>query len=149
MKTFVKLLIGFMSVFTLTGCFGEEYDFTPPTVLLSDPNTLESVKLIETNIDWNSDKVYKKVTEDYVAFAKSQEPLHFSSKQKMDIEFDSQDFAVEELSVAVWENDKQVELELHDDRSFYFPKEKGKYVLEVQLISDKGNAQYVGNMIIE
>ena len=30
MKVFLKLCIGLIFIFILTGCFGENYDFSPP-----------------------------------------------------------------------------------------------------------------------
>ncbi|WP_053178081.1 hypothetical protein [Peribacillus loiseleuriae] len=41
MKGFLKLFMGLFLAFTLTGCIGEEYDFTPPTVTIS--TTIDSI----------------------------------------------------------------------------------------------------------
>ncbi|MFB6466751.1 hypothetical protein ACE38V_07965 [Cytobacillus sp. Hz8] len=53
MNRFFKLFIGLLFILTLTGCFGEEYDFTPPTVSLVNPDDItQEEKLAEANIDW-------------------------------------------------------------------------------------------------
>lgn len=149
MKTFLPLILGLCLAFLLTGCIGEDYDFTPPAVILSNPYDTQSEELEETNMDWQSDKHYQKETEDILSFAREQKQLYFNSGQQVDLLFDSEDFAVNELSVSVWQNDKKIDLELKDDRSFYFPKEKGEYVIVVDLLADSGNAQYVGNIVIK
>ncbi len=42
MKGYMKLIIGVLFSFSLTGCLGEDYDFTPPTVtLLNTDSTFE------------------------------------------------------------------------------------------------------------
>ena len=56
MNTFFKLIVGLFFVFLLTGCFGEEYDFSPPTVSVFTPNGINYQEdLAEANIDWNYD----------------------------------------------------------------------------------------------
>ncbi|MCM3585708.1 hypothetical protein M3182_08085 [Mesobacillus maritimus] len=136
----------------LTGCIGEEYDFTPPTVTLNDSSSLKNlVELAEANIDWRGEEgePLTKETEDAFAFAKDQTPVSISSGQKVDIEFGSQDFAVEELEVSMWKQDEEMKLDVMDGRSFYFPEEKGEYVIVLDLRSDRGKAQYVGNAVVQ
>ena len=148
---FLNFLWDCFLAFTLTGCIGEEYDFTPPTVTIStviESVNVQSIELEEVNIDWNSDKHYKKETKDIVSFAREQIPVSFKSEQKVNYDFDSQDFAIEELNVSVWENDVEIKLEVNDDRSFHFPKEEGEYVIVFELRSNNGIAQYVGNILM-
>ncbi|MGO5010893.1 hypothetical protein ACTQ5K_03250 [Niallia sp. Sow4_A1] len=52
MKIFFKLFIGMFFVFTLIGCFGEDYDVGVPTAHLNFDNS--SVQLTEANIRWNT-----------------------------------------------------------------------------------------------
>lgn len=108
-------------------------------------------ELIEANIDWRieNNEQLKKETEDILSFAREQKQFHINSDQKVSYDFDSQDFAIEELDVSVWKDDKEIKLELYDDRSFYFPKEEGIYVIVFDLRSDRGIAQYVGNIAIQ
>ncbi|SFF57795.1 hypothetical protein SAMN05216353_102117 [Halobacillus alkaliphilus] len=135
-------------VFILSGCIAEDYDFTPPTVSFGSQHFSEPVELEAANIDWNSDKQYTKETEDIFSLAKEQKPLYFSSGEQAPIIFETQDFRIEELSAYVWQKDKKTTLQVND-QEFSFPQEKGEYVLVVDLISDNGSVQYVGNLVIE
>ncbi|SFA85271.1 MULTISPECIES: hypothetical protein [unclassified Bacillus (in: firmicutes)] len=151
MKGALTLFIGLLFFFSLTGCIAEDYDFTPPTVTLSNTDSVQSVDLEEVNIDWRGEngEQIEKHTENILAFARERKQLNFSSGQQVDLLFDSEDFVVEELSVSVWKNDEKVKLNLNDYRSFYFPKDKGVYVIDVELRTDRGSAQYVGNVVIK
>lgn len=72
----VKIIIGMLSIFLLTGCFGESYDFSPPTVSLSSSNAIISKeKLAEANIKWYQDNVFNKKTDNLFSLARKQEPI--------------------------------------------------------------------------
>lgn len=72
------------------------------------------------------------------------------SPNKQDlITFDSEDFEVYELTIYLWKQDEKTKLELDKNRHFNFPKEKGEYLIEVDLLTDKGAAGYVGNVAVE
>lgn len=151
MNVYMKLMLGLFLTLSLTGCIAEEYDFTPPSVTLSNTDSVESVELEEASINWrgeNSEQIEKE-TEDILTFAREQEQLNFSADQKIDLLFDSEDFVVNELSVTVWKNDEEIKLELNDHRSFNLPRDKGDYVIVVELQTDRGSAQYVGNIVIK
>ncbi|CAH0325441.1 hypothetical protein [Priestia megaterium] len=149
MKKFISLFVGLFCALSLTACFGETYDFTPPTVSLSNENRLDDIQLEEANVDWNSDKEYKKETKDILNFGAEQHQFIVGSNEKDSLVFDNQDFAVEDLNVSLWKRNKKTQLELKDDRSFTFPAEKGQYVIEVNLLTDSGSVQYVGNILIK
>lgn len=148
---YVKPFICLFLTITLTGCIAEDYDFTPPTVTLMNTDSVDSVELTETNIDWRGEngKAVEKETKEVVDFARKQKELTFSSGQQVDVLFDSEDFAVEELRAFLWLGNERLQLDMDEDRSFTFPKGKGSYVLEVDLQTDRGSAQYVGNIVIE
>ena len=74
--------------------------------------------------------------------------ISFKSGQKVDYGFDSQDFAIEELNVSLWKNNKEIKLEINDNRSFHLPKDEGEYVVVFSLRCDKGIAQFVGNILM-
>ena len=149
MRKLISLFVGLFCALSLTACFGETYDFTPPTVSLSNENRLDDLQLEEANVNWRSDKEYKKETKDILNFGTEQKQFIVGSNEKDSLVFDNQDFAVEDLNVSVWKGDKKTQLELKDDRSFTFPAEKGQYVIEVNLLADSGSAQYVGNILIK
>lgn len=149
MKIYFKLFIGLLFAMSLTGCVGESYDFSPPSVKLSSDNTIESEELVEANIDWrgeNNNQIEKE-SNDILEVAKNQQPMYFIAGEKVDLLFEHADFQTEGLSVSVWKNDKKIDLEINNI-SFHFPKEKGEYVIEVNLQTDRGNAQYIGNVVI-
>lgn len=137
------LVLGML--FLLTGCIGEDYDFTPPSVTLFESDT----PLKEANIDWNSDKQYKKETKDILLLAKKQKQISVSPNQQDLITFDNEDFKVDQLTIYLWKQDEKKKLELDKNRRFHFPKEKGEYLIEVDLLTDKGTAEYVGNVVVE
>ncbi|MFU2015982.1 hypothetical protein [Peribacillus butanolivorans] len=53
------------------------------------------------------------------------------------------------MSIWVWQQDEKVKLELDKNRNFNFPKEKGEYLIELDLLTDNGSAEYVGNVVIK
>jgi len=150
LKIIYKLAIGTCLLFLLGGCIGEDYDFSPPTVRISAYDTANIV-LKEANLDWHGEdnKSYKKETKDILKLGEEQEALTVESGTDGYLEFDSEDFAVKELTAYVVDTNKQ-EIKLDKtDRSFNFPKEKGKYVFVVLLNTDLGSAQYVGNIVVK
>ncbi|WP_051758363.1 hypothetical protein [Rossellomorea vietnamensis] len=151
MNAMTKLLCGLILIVTLTGCIAEDYDLTPPTVTLMETDSVDSVELTETNIDWRGKKgkPLEKEKKEVVDFARKQKELTFPSGQQVDVLLDSEDFAVEELRAFLWLGNEKLQLDMEEDRSFTFPKGRGSYVLEIDLQTDRGSAQYVGNIVIE
>lgn len=151
MNKFWKLIVGLLFVLSLTGCFGESYDFSPPTISLFTPNGInEQEELAEANIDWSYDKKYNKETKDIQSLAKKQNKMYFNSGQRVEITLEDGDFNPNGISVSVWQKENKIDLEYQkNDQSFNLPKEKGEYVLVVDIDADSGNAQYVGNVIIQ
>ncbi|MGG3915379.1 hypothetical protein [Rossellomorea vietnamensis] len=148
---YVKSLICLFLTIALTGCISEDYDFTPPTVTLMETDSVDSVELTETNIDWRGEngKPLEKETKEVIDFTREQKELTFPSGQQVDVLFDSEDFAVEELRAFLWLGNEKLQLDMDENRSFTFPRGKGSYVLEVDLQTDRGSAQYVGNIVIQ
>ncbi|MBN8193255.1 hypothetical protein JI667_13980 [Bacillus sp. NTK074B] len=151
MRNHLKAFLCLFFTFSMTGCIGEDYDFTPPTVTLMNTDSVNSVELTETNINWQGEngKPLEKETKEIVDFAREQKELTIPSGQQVDLLFDSEDFAVEELHAFLWLGNEKWQLDMSEDRSFTLPRGKGSYVLEVDLQTDRGNAQYVGNIVIQ
>ncbi|WP_453989789.1 hypothetical protein [Bacillus nitroreducens] len=149
MNVLIRLCIGLIFLFIVTGCIGEEYDFSPPTITLSSNSNIESEELVEANIDWRGEenKPIEKETENIEELAKQQQQMYFTAGEKVDLLSDHADFKLEELRVSIWQNDHKLDLEV-TDISFDLPKEKGEYVIEVNLQTDRGKAQYVENVVI-
>ncbi|MFI8684548.1 hypothetical protein [Rossellomorea sp. NPDC077527] len=49
----------------------------------------------------------------------------------------------------IWLGNERLQLVMDEDQSFSFPKGTGSYVLEVDLQTNRGSAQYVGNIVIQ
>ncbi|EKN65623.1 hypothetical protein BABA_19361 [Neobacillus bataviensis LMG 21833] len=154
MNHFFKFMIGLLFVFSLTGCFGEDYDVGVPTAHLD--LDLVSVQLTEANIRWNtaSEDVKQKI-EDIEKFASSLDEIKVFSGQKVSLEFKENEknggdiWTDPTITVALLKDNKQIELALDDSGEFQIPTSKGSYVLEVEFINSAGNAQYVGNILIQ
>lgn len=151
MKLVSQLLIGMFFVFSLTGCFGEEYDFSPPTVSLTNPDDItQEVQLAEANIDWTFDEKYNKETKDILSLAKKQNKIYFKSGQRVQFNLEDGTFDAKKVEIALWQNENKIDLTI-DNAGQYFnlPKEKGEYMIVVDVPTNKGNAQYVGIIVIQ
>ena len=151
MGRFFLLIFGLFSVFVLSGCFGEDYDFSPPKAVIMDyENDGLRVELAEANIDWNSDKTYKKETKDILSLAKKQNKMYVTSGQELSFSLSDGIFDEKKVEISLWQGEKEIELPINiSGNVFNAPEEKGEYILELYLPSDKGFAQYVGYIIIQ
>ncbi|WP_201715659.1 hypothetical protein [Rossellomorea arthrocnemi] len=134
-RLFMYAFICLFLTFSLTGCIGGDYDFTPPTVTLMEIESVDSVELTETNIDWHGEngKPLDKETKEILTFAQEEKELTFPPGQQVDLLFDSED-----LLGFLWVGNEKLKLEMGGDQSFSFPKGKGSYVPEVDLLTDRG-----------
>lgn len=143
MKLYLKLFVGLFFALTLAGCIGEDYDYSPPNVSLFH----SEVKLADANINWEKDGTVKKADSLEVAREQQQVPVQAGLKDVVDLS--SQDFEILGLNVSVWKDGEQIQLDVNRLNEFNFPNEKGEYLIEVNLTSDSGTAQYVGNILIQ
>lgn len=101
---FFKLFIGLLFILTLTGCFGEKYDFTPPTVSLVNPDDItQEEKLAEANIDWALDKKYNKKTKGILSLAKKQNTMYFNSGQRVQFNLENGEFYAKKVKISLWQ----------------------------------------------
>lgn len=150
LKRFFKIFSGIFIVILLSGCIGESYDFSPPTVTLVNPDDImQDVTLVEANIEWYHDEKYNKETENIQTLAKEQAPIYLNAGQKVQYLIEDGWFDPDRITVSVLENDSELKLELEDVQLFKLPNEKGEYTVVFDIESDKGNAQYVGRIIIK
>jgi hypothetical protein len=145
-----KLNIALVFVFLLTGCIGEDYDYSPPNVTVFTPNgTNLEENLAEANIDWDYDEKYNKETKDIQALAKKQNVLYFNAGELVAINFEEGDYDPSGISVSVWQGEKKIDLEYQkSSQDFYLPEEKGEYILVIDNDANSGSAQFVGNIVI-
>ncbi|WP_419957992.1 hypothetical protein [Psychrobacillus psychrotolerans] len=142
MKYFTTLFLGLFSIVLLAGCIGEDYDYSPPSVTLSH----SEIKLAEANINWEDGTVKEA---DSLELAREQQQVTVKAGQENFVNFDSQDFEILDLTVSVWRDGEQIQLDVNRLKEFNFPNEKGEYLIEVNLTSDFGTAQYVGNILVD
>ncbi|WP_286231901.1 hypothetical protein [Neobacillus mesonae] len=153
MKIFIKILIGLLFAFTLTGCFAEDYDVGVPTAQLHFD--ISSVQLTEANISWKTaSEDVQNTIENIEEFASSLKEIKVFPNEKVSLEFKENeknggDIRTDpKITVSLLQDDKRIELPLDDSGEFQFPNKKGKYVLEVEFINSAGSAQYVANVLI-
>lgn len=151
MKRYLNVAIGLLSLFLLSGCFGEDYDFSPPTVMIITPNGIDIQEaLAEANIDWKYDDKYNKETEDIQELAEMQNIIYFEPRELVALNMENGTFDPNKIKVSVLQNENKIELEYFIvNQTFNLPTEKGKYILVVDIETDKGNAQYVGNIAVQ
>ena len=138
-----------LSIFLLTGCFGESYDFSPPTVSLSTSNAIISKeKLAEANIKWYQDNVFNKKTDNLFSLARKQEPILVKKGSQLELNIENGYDDLENIEVSIWKGQQETILGIEEDKTFYLPKVEGEYMIVVELDTSKGMAQYVGNLMI-
>lgn len=148
-KQLTILLLVWIGTF-LSGCIGESYDFSPPSVSLwNDEYPVPEVELKEANINWSSDQDYRNEIKDVESFVQKQPLLFYPQGAHVEVVFDQEDFDLIEMTVSLWKGEQKTELPIKEDRSFYLPTEPGIYVLEVFLRTGSGTAQYVGHVKIQ
>ncbi|MFS2173496.1 hypothetical protein [Priestia megaterium] len=128
---------------------GEDYDGNPPNAILhyKDEN-----QLAKANIHWdkgNQEYVDKEV-KDIKDFALKQEEIILPFGKEVGIEFKKNggDFNKHKATVELWNSDSpgtKRKLALKDG-TITLPKAKGSYILEVNLYTEEGNVQYLGNL---
>lgn len=149
MKVLLHVCIGWIIVFTLTGCIGEEYDFTPPAITLLGEMGYESDPLAEANITWRGYESVpiKKEVADIKAFAEKQPQLYYVAGENVSMLFDHTDFDEHALAIYLWNDEQKIGL-VAANGDIKLPEENGDFVLEINLDTDRGKAQYVGRMNI-
>ncbi|KOS66275.1 hypothetical protein AEA09_18835 [Lysinibacillus contaminans] len=150
MKHFFKMFSGIFIVILLSGCIGESYDYSPPTVTLSHPDDYtQDVTLAEANINWDYDKKYNKETEDIQTLSKEQVPIYLKAGQQVQYLIEDGHFEPNRINVSLLENDSEINLKLEEVESFRLINETGEYTVVFNIESSKGDAQYVGRIVIQ
>lgn len=144
-----RLAIGMMMLICLAGCIGENYDFTPPGITLSGSAPVEWDRLAEADIDWLGleNKRIDKEVGDFSAFADKQPEMRLVGGETVDLLFEHGDFDLQSLSVTLWHDGEETAVEV-EDMTFTLPDAIGDYLIEVNLRTDRGSAQYAGKLSI-
>lgn len=143
MKQMSKVIMGLFVTIFLSGCIAESYDYDPPSLSFNNCISVPC-ELEKANIDWGKEK---NKTADIVSLAKKQKQIQISN-DPISMAFSHGDFKILELTVSIWQDDKKINLEIANDRTFQFPG-IGEYVVEVNLRTSSGTAQYVGNVSVQ
>ncbi|MBH0157239.1 hypothetical protein IHV10_12730 [Fictibacillus sp. 5RED26] len=149
--TFLATLL--LTPFLLTGCIGEDYYESPPEAFLQVGDEL--YKLKEGNRKWNFtegeyDKEYISLKE--VAAKEKQISVNPGSSGFLIIEQNEIEGMnpYSGVSIGVVARKGEDLTMLNDaDKTFFFPKEKGNYVLEIDFDSDQGDTEFVANIKVE
>lgn len=133
----------------LSGCIGENYDFTPPGITLSGSAPVEWDELAEADVDWlgPENKRIDTEVEDFLAFADEQPEMRFVAGEMVDLLFEHGDFDFQSLSVRLWHGGEETAVEV-EDLAFTLPSTTGDYLIEVNLLADRGSAQYAGKLSV-
>lgn len=143
------MIMGMVLLVCLSGCIGENYDFTPPDITLSGSAPVEWDRLAEAKVDWlgPENKQIDKEVGDFLAFAEEQPEMYFQAGETVDLLMEHGDFALQSLSVTLWHDGEGTETEI-EDTTFTLPKAEGDYLIEVNLRTDRGSAQYAGKLVL-
>ncbi len=154
MRVFLKLCIGILIFFLVTGCFAEDYDVGVPTAHLNFDHY--TVQLAEANISWKTaSEDAQQSIENIAEYASSLDEIIVFSGQKgfLSIEENEENggdiWTDATITAALLKDDKRIQLEMSDSGEFRFPADTGNYILEVEFTNSAGKAQYVGNIVIE
>ena len=75
--------------------------------------------------------------------------MHFTPGEEVDLLPEHTDFVQESLIVSFWENGEKVSDSEVEYTTFTLPEEPGAYVLELNLRTDRGDVQYLGNIVLK
>ncbi|MGA4719813.1 hypothetical protein [Fictibacillus nanhaiensis] len=152
-KSVIFLATLILAPLLLTGCIGEEYYESPPEAFLQVGDEL--YKLKEGNRKWNfTDEDYDKEYIDLKALAAKEKQITVKPGssgyliiEQNEIEGMNPYSEVRIGVVARKGNDLHMLSET--DKTFFFPKEKGNYVLEIDFDSDQGDTEFVANILVK
>lgn len=153
----MKLCVGILFAFVLTGCFGEDYDVGVPTasVQVRIASMNHEYQLTEANITWSSSSGdVNKTVENIEEFGFKQDKIWIYPNQEatLDIKENEEnggDSWPDSITATLWNNGAHTDLEVNEYGEFTFPDTEGTYMLEVTTRNSANKAQYVGNVVIE
>lgn len=142
-------MVGLCCILLLTACIGENYDFSPPMMTVSYSYLMnnETYELKEASVDWEgADQEYKETVDDFQSLGRDQEEIEVNADSEGSLILGHSDFELKEIQLSLWQDNEEIELYVNQFNEFQFPDLKGKFTLEVNLFTDRGNVQYVGNI---
>ncbi|MED1864326.1 hypothetical protein P4V41_12745 [Fictibacillus nanhaiensis] len=137
----------------LTGCIGEDYYESPPEAFLQVGDEL--YKLKEGNRKWNfTDEDYDKEYINLKELAAKEKQIFVKPGSSGFLIIEQNEiegiYPYSGVSIGVVARKGDDLTMLNDaDKTFFFPKEKGNYVLEIDFDSDQGDTEFVANIKVE
>ncbi|WP_083412484.1 hypothetical protein [Halobacillus dabanensis] len=117
------------------------------TVSYSHLMNIETYELKKASVDWEgADQDYIETVDDFQSLAMDQEEVDVNADSEGSFILGHGDFELKDLQLSLWQNSEEIELYVNQSNEFQFPDNKGNYTLEVNLFTDSGNVQYVGNV---
>lgn len=143
---YAKLLTTVLLIFVLTGCIGEDYDFSPPKAEI----TLNKIPLKTVVVKWNvGQKVYSR-NKDILKTAEKMPVANVIAGDKDFINFNHGDYAIQSLDLTFIKDGKEGKIKKLDlvdtSQDFKFPLKTGHYIIQVELSTESGNVTYVGSI---
>ncbi|REJ07970.1 hypothetical protein DYE48_15130 [Halobacillus trueperi] len=107
----------------------------------------DTYEVKKASVDWEgANQEYKKTVDDFQSLGRDQEETEVNAGSEGSLILGHSDFKLEELQASLWQDNEEIKLYVNQFNEFKFPDSKGKYTLEVNLSTDSGNVQYVGNI---
>lgn len=142
-----------IGILLLNGCIGEDYYEDPPTAHLEIGD--EKYKLKEGNRNWRfteEDLNKKHIDLKELAAKQKQITVKPGGRALLVYEQNGEDgryiYTGQKIGVVARKGD-EIQILSEQSGGFYFPKEKGNYVLEIDFDSDQGDTEFVGNINVE
>lgn len=142
---FIKYLTILFSVILLSGCIGKEYDYNPPNASFG----YSDIPMVKSDFYWSIDEGYNMKKTDIINLVKEQEKISVHHGHEDFIVFDKENFFVKDLTLFIWQGNEKKQLELDKFSNFKYPEETGEYILELNLVTKHGKAQYFANILVE
>jgi hypothetical protein len=142
-----------ISILMMAGCIGEDYYEDPPTAHLEIGD--KKYKLKEGNRNWRfTDEDLNKEHIDLKELAAKQKEITVKpgGRALLVYEQNGKDgryiYTGQKIGVVARKGD-EIQILSEQAGGFYFPKEKGNYVLEIDFDSGQGDTEFVGNIKVE
>ncbi|PDM38748.1 MULTISPECIES: hypothetical protein [Bacillaceae] len=147
------IAIGAIYIFQKDGLISEDYNTFPPEAKLITNNE-EYILSLEAHT-WEVGNIVSenKMEENISVYALGQKksPIEANKKQMVKLQLiKHQEFKLEQIMAYLWRDANQKdELKVEGNHTFILPNNPGNYILELNIQSNRGHAQYVGKIVVK
>ena len=143
MEQQTRKTVALYDIMTYIACFLSDWLSPKPNLPTVIKYNIPSKRIKRQNAKYEE-------TEDFQELAEMQNIIYFESRELVALNMENGTFDPNKIKVSVLQNENKIELEyIIVNQTFNLPTEKGKYILVVDIETDKGNAQYVGNIAVQ